>query len=677
MTTIDTETHTLPAATLGPENPLPCFRAANDHLPLDFDQLRTPAEDRAGFGQHTGSRVLPYRMQDAYGRELTPRRFFSVVLENEFIKARVLPEAGGLVTSIYCKPEQRELIACNPVFQIGNLAIRNAWVYGGIEWNTAHLGHHCLTMEPLHTAVVDGIGGDPVLRMYAWERMKDFPFQIDLHLPAQSRFLFAHVQLLNPHDHAMPMYWWTNVGVPEYPGGRVLAPAETAFKHTELFDLPLYHDVDFSYGTRVNPSYDLYFRIPEEQRPWVAIVDAAGKGTVHASTRRLRGRKMFCWGMGRGGRRWQEHLAVPGFNVQEIQAGLCRTQLHTMPMPAKTRWDWTEAFGLIAADPRRAHSTVWKEAWTAVDEALGVALPQAEFDRLHAAAAAVAARPPREVLFRGLGWGALERRRARKLNLPEPVPPQPAFDDRDLGNQQDPWLRLLEEGVLPARDPHEEPGHFMIAPSWRELLEKSIATAQGDHWLSRLHLGVMKMEAGDPQGAATEWETSLRQTPNAWALRNLAQLDLRAGNPAAARERLKLAWDIGPKIAPLAIECANGLVAEKRWDDLEAFLRALPEALRQHERLAFQTARLDVERRRYAAAEAVFTRDFAGLREGELALSDLWYLMQEYRAGDRGETVDADFRQRLRREMAPPPAIDFRMFTEASDAYVPPTQATR
>ena len=185
------------------------------------------------------------------------------------------------------------------------------------------------------------------------------------------------------------------------------------------------------------------------------------------------------------------------------------------------------------------------------------------------------------------------------------------------------------------------------------------------------------MEAFDPEGARAEWEASLRHAPNAWALRNLAQLEVRAHREEAACELLKQAWEVGPRIPPLAVEYADRLARLRRWDELEALLGSLPAELRGHERILFHAARLAVERRRYADAETALQREYADIREGELTLSDLWHLIREYQAEDRGETVGDAFRERLRREAAPPHAIDFRMFTDESDRYVPPTQTAQ
>jgi hypothetical protein len=411
MTELRAEPYILPAAEVGPENPLPNFRAPQYDSQIDPSAHSIPEEDCVGLGLATGFRVLPWRMQDGYTRERTVRELPSLVLENETLRVTVLPGVGGKVASIYHKPEARELIYRNPVFQPGNLALRNAWTSGGIEWNTAQLGHHCLHCTPIHAARVEG--DYPILRLYAWERVKRFPYHIDLHLPPGSPLLFARVRLINPHDHELPMYWWTNIGMVEQDGGRALAPADTTYHGMTVYDCPVINGLDYSYATQVKRSYDLFFRIPKDRRPWEAYFDRDGRGFVHTSTGRLRGRKMFAWGMGQGGRRWGEYLAVPDMPHLEIQAGLVYTQSHSAIMPARTEWTWTEAMGAFQGDPAKVHSDNWQEAYGEGARVVEGLLPQAELDRLDAEFAQAATRGPAELLQRGTGWAALEQSRAR------------------------------------------------------------------------------------------------------------------------------------------------------------------------------------------------------------------------------------------------------------------------
>ena len=53
------------------------------------------------------------------------------------------------------------------------------------------------------------------------------PYQLDFSLPDGSQFLFVRVRLVNPHSQTIPMYWWSNIAVPESPDVRVVVPAET------------------------------------------------------------------------------------------------------------------------------------------------------------------------------------------------------------------------------------------------------------------------------------------------------------------------------------------------------------------------------------------------------------------------------------------------------------------
>lgn len=673
MTKLTVEPYELLAADLGPENPLPMFRAESDDIPVTVDDT-VPEEDRRYLGWRTGYRVLPYRMQDGYSRRKSPKALQSVVLENEFLRVRVLPGANGRIASIVHKPTGRELLDRNPVFQPANLALRGAWISGGIEWNAGQLGHCYLAVSPVFVARTTGPQGEPALRIYEWDRVKQFTWQVDLVLPPPSEFLFARVRIVNPHDYEIPMYWWTNIAVPEKPGHRTLAPAETAiFNHPEglrVEHVPRVTAYDASYAWNHPRSREMFFRIPDDHRHWVTTLDENGEGFVQASTARLRGRKMFVWGQGQGGRQWQEYLAAPGCAYLEIQAGLARTQIESIPMPARAQWTWTEAFGLLRADGAEVHSPDWSVAWHAAERALDGALPQSELDAVHEELAQVTMREPDEVLFTGSGWGALERRR---LAAPHAVGGESVadthpllFDDSTLGPEQEPWLALLETGSLPERDPMDEPGEWMVQPEWREMLEEAISSGRSGHWLAWLHLGVMRMENRDLDGARSAWEESLRQVRTGWALRNLAVLEGQSGKPEVASDLLRQAWEAGPRVVHLAIEYAQSLLQLGRYEELLAYAKGLPDDIRQNERIQMILAKASIETGDLDSLDGFFDREFAKIREGEVTLTDLWFSLHEKKlARAEGVEVNKELKQRVRHEFPPPKHIDFRMSTDA------------
>ncbi|EFH28988.1 MULTISPECIES: DUF5107 domain-containing protein, partial [Streptomyces] len=508
VTTIRRDVLTLPAAPLGPDNPLPPLRLLHEVHRIDVrerDDLPRDMARQAGYGQ-LGS-LLPVRVRDGYGRERAPREFEAIVIENDRLRATVLPGLGGRVASLLHKATGRELLYRNPVFQPANFALNGAWFSGGIEWNIGATGHTTLSCAPLHAARVPAPDGGEMLRLWEWERLRDLPFQVDLWLPDGSDFLYVGVRVRNPHERPVPAYWWSNIAVPE--GRRVLAPAEEAwqFGHEHhLRRVPVPPDpLDSPYAA------DYFYDLPDARRRWIAALDPDGHGLAQTSTDLLRGRKLFVWGTGGGGRRWQEWLTEPGTGGYcEIQAGLARTQLEHVRLDAESEMAWLEAYGPLSAPPVPAEA----------EARLAAVLPRAAVDAAYAAWRPYADTEPGETLAVGSGWGALEVLRAGwKL-------PGTPFDESTLGQAQAPWLELLRTGSFPEPRRVRPPGDTLGAPHWRYMLETAPATP-----LTEYHLGVAQWHAGDRAQAVRSWERGLELAPSRWPLlRCLAVADQETGN---------------------------------------------------------------------------------------------------------------------------------------------------
>ena len=441
MTELRLETLTMPTAEVGPVNPLPpLFSTADLHTVADPGEADAEMRHNIGYGRvHS---VLPYLVQDGYGRERRQVEHKVAVLENEVLRATFLLDLGGRLWSLVHKPTGRELLYRNPVFQPANLALRNAWFAGGVEWNIGTIGHSPTTCEPLHAARVLQPDGTPVLRMYEFERLREVVFQVDASLPAGSPVLLVHVRIVNPNDVETPMYWWSNAAVPQADDIRVLAPADEAWEFPydnplRRVPIPVPAEEDRTYTTRAAEAADYFFAIADDQRRWVTALDGRGTGLVQTSTDRLRGRKLFLWGKSPGGSHWQEWLAQPGQEYLEIQAGLARTQLEHLPMPARASWSWVEAYGLLQSDPDAVHGDDWSLARAVVSRDLEELIPRAELDEVLAAAAAWADAAPVEVLNVGSGWGALERRLRERDGDDSLSLPGTPFGDEALGLEQE------------------------------------------------------------------------------------------------------------------------------------------------------------------------------------------------------------------------------------------------
>jgi hypothetical protein len=663
MTTLRCEPLTIPGAPLGEENPLPFFR--DPQISLDFTaHASLPPEKRAYLGWETAFRVLPYRMQDQYTRQRRPLSFRSVVLENEFLTATFLPELGGRLISLIYKPQIRELLHRNPVFQPANLAIRNAWFSGGIEWNIGQFGHTFFTCAPVFAAAIQGAQDEPGLRLYEYERCKGLFWHIDFYLPPGCPFLIAYTRVVNPNDDPGAMYWWTNVAVNERPGVRVLSPARQAiylhfdqdghsFGLTDLPGLPSLGGADGTYSIHSTFANEFFFQCEGDQ-PWEAALDETGSGFIETSTARLRYRKLFCWGTHPGGRHWQEFLAQPGEAYLEIQAGLAPSQVHGLPMPARSAWDWTQAFGYVEADPAKVHGDDWDAAIQTVDAALQARLPLEELTRLEGDCRQRADTPSRVILHPASGWGALETLRRARTPGVESTPTGLVFPESSLGPEQSKWLALLESGAFPDQPPSDPPGEWMVQPEWETLLEKS-----PQNWVALLHLGVMRLERGDQAGAEAAWQESIRLTPSAWAYRNLAILALRRKQNDLAHACYEQAWALaeaaGNPPPALAIEFLEKLVETEQWQRGMDTYNALPPVVQSAERVQILRGQFALALGDLDAVEEVLAREVAVVREGETVLSDLWFGLHARRHGLTRPEAEQRF---------PPPApIDFRSFS--------------
>lgn len=672
MTQLREETLEMPAGDLGPESPLPPLHSPAGPVGKMRIDASVPRSDRKYMQYGGPTPLLPYHMQDEYGRRKRTRAFRTAVLENEILRATFLLELGGRLWSLVHKPTGRELLYVNPVFQAANLATRNAWFSGGVEWNIGLRGHSPLTCSPLFAAEVIRRDGTPVLRLYEWERVRGVPFQIDACLPSGSAFLLVHVRIVNPHDREIPMYWWSNMAVPEAPGLRVLTPADSALRtdyagRLSLQPVPPPGGPDVTYPANVTDAADFFYRVPHLQRPWIAALDNDGRGLVQTSTRRLKGRKLFVWGMGAGGRRWQEFLSVPDRPYVEIQAGLARTQREYVPMPAGAQWSWVEAYGLMEADPGQVHDKDCPAARRVVDARLDEILSEKALRSQHSRMRTIADSVPLRLIQSGSGWGALECKRRQMSSEPPMCTGGTVFDPRSLGEDQRPWLELLERGELPPRDPAEGPGKSLVQEEWRRLLEEAVRTGRSDHWLAWLHLGTMRFAAGDVEGAHQAWETSLERQPTAWALRNLAALARQEGRAEEACHLYGRALGMAPDLAPLAIECFATLLRAGKPRDVLSLIEQSPPRVRNRSRVRLLLAQaalaagdLDQAERTLGGLEVV------DIREGDNITTELWFQVHERRLAERENVpIDDALRQRVRREFPPPRDLDYRMFRQS------------
>lgn len=652
-TTVRRAVLTLPAAATGPENPLPALRPLDEtHVIEDRDRTGLPRDMARQLGHAPLTTVLPVRLLDGYGRERVPTDLDAIVIENDHLRVTVLPGLGGRIHSLVHKPSGRDLVYTNPVLQPADFALNGAWFSGGIEWNIGATGHTTLSCAPVHAALVPAPDGGEMVRLWEWERLRDLPFQVDLWLPADSAFLHVGVRIRNPHEQPAPVYWWSNIAVPEDERGRVIAPADEAWhfgyeRSLTRVPVPESGGTDRTYPLRSEYPADYFYEVPDGARRWIAALDEQGRGLVQTSTDLLRGRKLFLWGSGPGGRRWQEWLTEPGTGgYAEIQAGLARTQLEHVPLEPGGEFSWLESYGPLDADPSVVHGDDWAAARAETERRLADALPRADVDAAYTAWRAHADAEPGERLATGSGWGALEVRRGRyKL-------PGTPFTDDTLGEQQAPWLELLDQGTFPGPD-GTVPGPTLVSRHWRDMLETAPAEP-----LTEYHLGIAQWHGDDRAQAVRSWERGLATAASRWPLlRCLAVAALVSGQRELAAEYYAEAFDglcaerrdgdepWAAAAAALGREAIEALLTAGRAEAARTVWQGLPPEVRARGRFRLLEARLLIAEGQPDAAKAVFDAGFevADLREGAEILEEVWQRLTDEPLPD-----PYDFRMRPR-----------------------------
>ncbi|MBQ7669601.1 MAG: DUF5107 domain-containing protein [Clostridia bacterium] len=657
--TLKQTTLTMMSANMRGESSLPalsnvCFwhRSGNTNLPEEDGLF-------VGYG-HVPS-PFPYRMQDMYTRELYETKVNAVVLENEHLKATFLPDWGGKLMSLFDKDAGRELLSVNPVLRPCNLAIRNAWTSGGVEWNCGFFGHNVHTCERLFTAVTKFDDGTPVLRMYEFERIRRVVKQMDFFIPEGSRFMFARMRIINPLYDVVPMYWWSNIAVPETKGCRVIVNADGAYvqeNNISLVNIPEHDGFDGTRPCEIPNAMDHFYKIPDRARKYEAQLDADGYGLIQTSTSLLKGRKLFAWGQGTGGDRWQEYLTEDGSDLRytEIQAGLASSQYECVPMPPKTTWEWLEAYGAMSADPAVVHGDDWAAAKNEVATKLEAMIGEEELENMLDATRPMAKRRADAIIFEGSGWCALENIRRERSGEALIAP---HLDFGAPGREQEDWLRLMNEGTTGHHDPADVPNSWMLQGEFVKMLESAVKDKDAENWYTYLELGAAYCATGYEklQDAYNCFEKSFDLTPSAWAMYGFAMIAKLCGNNKDSAEKMMKASKMMPGDESLAKEAMASLVASEMYGEVMELAKALEPELLSIGRIKLYLVIASIKLGDLEYAESVLRENgglvVADIREGENIITNIYLDLEEAKAKEAGLPFD-------RNECEVPAIFDYR-----------------
>lgn len=291
-----------------------------------------------------GSILYPYSMQDDLGDERTDRTYRAVFLENEFLKVICLPQIGGRIHSVLDKTTNHEMFHRNDVIKPGLIAMRGAWISGGIEWNRGPQGHTVTSFSPVDVASRENPDGSASLVVGYTEANFRTYWSVVLTLHPGKAYLHESISLFNPTDGMHSYYFWNNTAFPCKPGTRFIYPMKLGQDHagTSFFTWPVHNGKDMTWLKNYDePSSVFAYQCAFDFFGAYDVDDDRGI-VQYGDHRILTGKKAWTWGQSGDGIASQRALHDDDSQYIEVQSGPLQTQADYGLLGPRQKVAWEE-----------------------------------------------------------------------------------------------------------------------------------------------------------------------------------------------------------------------------------------------------------------------------------------------------------------------------------------------
>jgi tetratricopeptide (TPR) repeat protein len=499
-----------------------------------------------------GSIVYPYPMQDHLSRTKKDRTYKALFLENEYLKVTCIPELGGRLHSVFDKTEGKEMFHLNDVIKPGMIAMRGAWISGGVEWNAGPQGHTVTILSPVDALIGENADGSAYLEINNLEKSQRTQWTVRVTLHPGKAYLDEQIRIFNPVDAMSPYYFWNCTAFPNRPGTRFIYPMTLGTDHAgvEFFSWPIDKGRDMTWLK----NYEIYssvFSVDCVFDFFGAYEVGADRGIVQvADHRELGGKKAWTWGTWDFGIVSQQNLTDNDGPYIEVQSGPLPTQSdYGMLLPRQdVSWQeyWYPVHGLgdgfeyatkdIAVQTVREDDTLRLRIIATSPFPGATCLVTRDGRRLLRKTLNLGPENPKTVVIPETGQSPVEvtikadeRQVLASFVTPLPIPETPEPKPSDLMSKPDEQL-TLEEKFLKGRK-------FDLATSRRrtsEYYEKALAE-DGQYSPALRSLAVLDIEAGLCEKAAGRLRTAVKRDDTdglSWYFLGVSQL--RLGNDAEA-----------------------------------------------------------------------------------------------------------------------------------------------
>ncbi len=309
---------------------IPTYKVGEpEPLPLYFE--KRPYQGASG-------RVYPIPYVSTLSDDKKDCDYDGYVLENEYIRAVLLPELGGKVHCALDKTNGYDFIYNNKVIKPAMVGLAGPWVSGGIEFNWPQ-HHRPTTFMPVeHTEIkYDGKKAVVMGEIDYFHQMKG---NVAVSIDEGTSVLRAKITVYNQTPVAHPFMWWANLAVEIDDDYRVVFPPDVEYVNDHdrrtVLEWPVakgvYHTArPYDYGKGTDIHVFSAIKVPssfmiskgQSDMDFVCGYDKNKEsGVVTVANHHIApGKKLWTWGDGKFGAKWCENLTDDGSRYVELMTG--------------------------------------------------------------------------------------------------------------------------------------------------------------------------------------------------------------------------------------------------------------------------------------------------------------------------------------------------------------------
>jgi len=160
--------------------------------------------------QGSSGKVYPLPFTDRIGEKPIDRKWKAIWIENEFIRAMVLPEIGGRIHVLQDKTNGYDLIYHQPVIKPALVGLAGPWISGGIEFNWPQ-HHRPATFLPVDFKLEEHADGSKTIWCGDHDPMSRMKGMHGVCLHPGRAYLELKVRACNRTPFVQTFLWWANV----------------------------------------------------------------------------------------------------------------------------------------------------------------------------------------------------------------------------------------------------------------------------------------------------------------------------------------------------------------------------------------------------------------------------------------------------------------------------------